>query len=153
LLSNSSFAEPPVEYTIFNVRLFGRLHMHPRNILGLRRPDFAALAQQYSYLTPHVTFDQYTKPHIDFADASALSALTRATLQHYFHLDVAPPEGFLVPAIPNRLNYLHWIEDLLISGGLRLEDLDHPEEPIRGIDIGQTEDLIAFRATLRRIRV
>lgn len=45
-----------------------------------------------------------------------------------FDLDVTLPEGFLVPTVPLRLNYILWIEDIV--------NLIPTSNTIHGIDIG-----------------
>ena len=39
--------------------------------------------------------------------------LTRALLQRDFQVTWDMPAGNLVPPVPNRANYLHWLNDLL----------------------------------------
>mmetsp|Transcript_15053 Transcript_15053/g.22755 ORF Transcript_15053/g.22755 Transcript_15053/m.22755 type:complete len:611 (+) Transcript_15053:14-1846(+) len=49
--------------------------------------------------------------HVDF---EFNAALTRAILCEYFQLSLPSlPKGYLCPPIPNRLNYVLWIKDLL----------------------------------------
>jgi len=51
---------------------------------------------------------------LDFANPDALRQLTRALLAEDFGVaDWWIPDGQLIPPVPNRLNYIHWIEDLL----------------------------------------
>ena len=51
---------------------------------------------------------------MDFANPDALRHLTRALLRDDFGVvDWWIPDGQLIPPVPNRLNYIHWIEDLL----------------------------------------
>ena len=51
---------------------------------------------------------------LDFANPDALRQLTRALLREDFGVtDWWVPDGQLIPPVPNRLNYIHWIEDLL----------------------------------------
>ena len=51
---------------------------------------------------------------LDFSDPAALRELTCAVLQRDFGLKVKIPLDKLIPAVPQRLNYVHWIEDLLM---------------------------------------
>jgi 23S rRNA A1618 N6-methylase RlmF len=59
-------------------------------------------------------------------------ALTRALLDEDFGLKWTLPasDSNLRPPIPRSLNYLHWVEDLLLLAGIRLDT------ELRGIDIG-----------------
>lgn len=52
-------------------------------------------------------------------------------LKRDFGLNVKLPKGHLCPAIPNRLDYIHLIEDLLLDQGI-----DFFTERILGLDIG-----------------
>ena len=50
---------------------------------------------------------------LDFSEPAALRELTCAVLEKDFGLKVEIPLDMLIPAVPQRLNYVHWIEDLL----------------------------------------
>lgn len=54
---------------------------------------------------------------LDFSDPAALRELTCAVLERDFGLKVEIPLDKLIPAVPQRLNYVHWIEDLLMCYG------------------------------------
>ncbi|KAJ5563659.1 hypothetical protein N7535_008823 [Penicillium sp. DV-2018c] len=94
--------------------------------------DFAALALQSRDFAKHL------KPNgqLDFTDPAAVRQLTTTLLQQDFHLKVDIPEDRLCPPVPNRLNYILWLQDLLDStaGGLR-ERYDRDREVV-GLDIG-----------------
>lgn len=66
---------------------------------------------------------------LNFADPEASRTLAKAVLMTEYGLDVELPKGNLIPTIPNRLDYILWIEDLLIMAGI-------DENAARGIDIG-----------------
>lgn len=126
-------------------------------------PDFAHLAsihadfatqwnkvkqrQRYQEKQPQQKY-QYSKDsfstHVDF-DFNL--ALTRAILSEYFNLSLpSMPRGYLCPPIPNRLNYVLWIKELLYqmydcdneyfdknqNGG----ELSFSARAYKGIDIG-----------------
>ena len=55
--------------------------------------------------------------------------LACAVLSRDFGLDVVLPVDRLVPMVPQRLNYIHWLEDLL-------QEERQTEKQIFGIDIG-----------------
>jgi hypothetical protein len=44
------------------------------------------------------------------------------------------PDGQLCPTVPNRSNYIHWIEDLLSSD--LIQRISNSSETVRGFDIG-----------------
>lgn len=67
---------------------------------------------------------------IDFADPSAVKALNSALLLQEYgvrHWDI--PDGALCPPIPGRVDYVHYMADLLGVG-------DQPNSAIRMLDIG-----------------
>lgn len=111
------------------------LLMHPRNHYCKKKPDFANLAKSHPPLREHLKWKTEDYATIDFKSPSAQKELTRALLKQDFHLDVDMPVDKLVPTVPQKLNYIHWIEDLL-SGGKT--DSIPRGEGIRGIDIGQS---------------
>lgn len=67
------------------------------------------------------------KLRFNFKNEQSLRVLAKTLLKHDFDLDVNIPPGKLVPALPLRLNYIHWIEDLMEHGKIIT---------IQGIDIG-----------------
>lgn len=58
-----------------------------------------------------------------------MRVLTKSLLKCDFNLDVDIPEDRLVPTLPLRLNYILWIEDLLVS--------IQRDSQIKGLDIGK----------------
>ena len=82
---------------------------------------------------------------LDFSNPSVLRELTCAVLERDFGLKVELPLDRLIPAVPQRLNYIHWVEDLLMccqheAGGVASSGDDVVPVPkgeaIIGIDIG-----------------
>eukprot|EP01047_Picozoa_sp_COSAG01_P017117 COSAG01_NODE_898_length_12870_cov_27.573800_3_plen_154_part_00 len=55
----------------------------------------------------------------------------QALLKEDFDLDMELPLDRLCPAVPQKLNYIHWLEDLLA-----LSPTCHAEQQVRGIDVG-----------------
>ncbi|KAI8064564.1 hypothetical protein BC940DRAFT_276770 [Gongronella butleri] len=85
--------------------------LHPRNKYYNNPPDFEVLALDYPSFRP--------------------LQLTVCLLKRDFDLTVDLPLTRLIPPIPNRLNYILWIEDLL------METLDNADtRRVHGIDIG-----------------
>ena len=58
--------------------------------------------------------------------------LSQTLLKKDFQLDVEIPAGKLVPTLPNRMNYLLWLEDIV--NALQLPE----EETITGLDVGRS---------------
>ncbi|KAI8903437.1 hypothetical protein DFJ77DRAFT_444257 [Powellomyces hirtus] len=106
------------------------LTMHERNPYS-DRPDFVQLAAQYEHLRPHVRTNRAGWPGIDFRDPKALRELTCALLWVGFGLRLEIPLDSLCPPVPNRLDYVLTIEDLLEETGPA-----GSASPIHGIDIG-----------------
>lgn len=65
---------------------------------------------------------------LDFKNPEAVRILTKCCLLKDFSLIVELPRNKLLPTLPLRLNYVHWIEDLLDHSGLTGK--------VSGIDIG-----------------
>ncbi|KAJ3165698.1 hypothetical protein HDU88_003891 [Geranomyces variabilis] len=103
--------------------------MHERNPFN-DRPNFAELARQYEHLAPYLRPNWQGAPSIDFKDAQALRELTYALLWTGFGLRLEIPLDMLCPPVPNRLDYVLTIEDLLAESGIK------SDAPVHGIDIG-----------------
>lgn len=67
---------------------------------------------------------------LNFKDPEAVRALTCTLLREDFGLAIDIPLERLIPTVPLRLNYIHWVEDLV--GPCGAEGL----AVRRGIDIG-----------------
>jgi methyltransferase len=63
---------------------------------------------------------------LNFKEPEAVRALTCTLLKEDFGLTIAIPLERLIPTVPLRLNYIHWVEDLTGGQG----------QPRKGIDIG-----------------
>lgn len=63
---------------------------------------------------------------MNFKEPEAVRALTCTLLKEDFGLTIQIPLERLIPTVPLRLNYIHWVEDLI----------DGQKQPRRGIDIG-----------------
>ncbi|XP_064208950.1 RNA N6-adenosine-methyltransferase mettl16 [Anguilla rostrata] len=102
--------------------------MHPRNRYKDKPPDFAYLASKYPEFQQHVHTNLTGRVGLNFKDPEAVRALTCTLLKEDFGLSIEIPLERLIPTVPLRLNYIHWVEDLIGGqgdGGTR-----------RGIDIG-----------------
>ncbi|OQS00296.1 methyltransferase METT10D [Thraustotheca clavata] len=113
------------------------LHMgdgiHPRNKYN-QPPDFKALGEDYPALQLYLTSLGNGQVNLKWNEPSALRELTTALLHRDFNLNWTMPDDRLCPTLTNRLNYVHWIEDLiLLSQSNYTSSNDHP---ISGIDIG-----------------
>lgn len=88
-------------------------HLHPRNLHN-NGYDFPALIKSYSPLSSFVKANLHGNTSIDFADPKAVKALNAAILKKHYHInDWNIPEGALCPPIPGRVDYIHYIAELL----------------------------------------
>ncbi|KAJ3503764.1 hypothetical protein NLJ89_g8288 [Agrocybe chaxingu] len=103
--------------------------MHPRNPYR-NPPDFVTLAISYPLLFPYL--NEKTKT-IDFKDGSAQRRLTEAIMFRDFGVKLEIPEDRLCPPVPNRMNYVLWIQDIVYA---HRDVLETRPRRIRGIDVG-----------------
>jgi hypothetical protein len=123
--------EVSVSVSLDDEGLSGYEHMHPRSVYFRRPPDFAALAVAYPWFGAHVIETRGGHCTLDWRQSASVLALTRVLLLHDFGLQFDMPLHNLCPPVPQRLNYLLWIEDLLWL--MRLSPMQYQ---LRGLDIG-----------------
>ncbi|NWH66387.1 MET16 methyltransferase, partial [Geococcyx californianus] len=104
--------------------------MHARNRYRDRPPDFALLAGKYPEFRRHLRTTLTGRVSLNFKDPEAVRALTCTLLKEDFGLTIDIPVERLIPTVPLRLNYIHWVEDLIGH-----QDADK-QVLRRGIDIG-----------------
>lgn len=103
-------------------------YIHPRNKYK-RPPDYKQLAVIYPEFREIAIMDCTGRVRIDFKERRSLHVLTETLLKHDFDLHVNIPTDNLNPAIPLRLNYILWVEDLMTHSKLEMDK-------VTGIDIG-----------------
>ncbi|KAG0581903.1 hypothetical protein KC19_3G018700 [Ceratodon purpureus] len=108
--------------------------MHPRNKYAEKPPDFTLLAGLYPEFKQYVSYGFNQKPRIDWTDFNATRELTRSLLHHDYGISWWIPDGQLCPAVTNRANYIHWIEDLLALSPAPWHSSG--EHLVSGVDIG-----------------
>ncbi|XP_031208895.1 RNA N6-adenosine-methyltransferase METTL16 [Mastomys coucha] len=104
--------------------------MHARNRYKDKPPDFAYLASKYPDFKQHIQINLNGRVSLNFKDPEAVRALTCTLLREDFGLSIDIPLERLIPTVPLRLNYIHWVEDLIGH-----QDSDQTTLR-RGIDIG-----------------
>ncbi|XP_032908848.1 RNA N6-adenosine-methyltransferase METTL16 [Catharus ustulatus] len=104
--------------------------MHARNRYKDKPPDFAYLAGKYPEFQQHVQTTLAGRVSLNFKDPEAVRALTCTLLKEDFGLTINIPVERLIPTVPLRLNYIHWVEDLIGHRDAEKQTLR------RGIDIG-----------------
>uniref|UniRef100_A0A2D4NEX4 U6 small nuclear RNA (adenine-(43)-N(6))-methyltransferase n=2 Tax=Micrurus spixii TaxID=129469 RepID=A0A2D4NEX4_9SAUR len=87
--------------------------MHERNRYKNNPPDFAFLASKYPEFKQHVQINLLGRVSLNFKDPQAVRALTCTLLKEDFGLQIDIPIERLIPTVPLRLNYIHWVEDLI----------------------------------------
>ncbi|GAA0159108.1 methyltransferase [Lithospermum erythrorhizon] len=95
--------------------------------------DFDKLGSLYPTFQPYVFYSSDGRPRIDWTDFNATRELTRVLLLHHHALNWWIPDGQLCPTLPNRSNYIHWIEDLLASD---IIPVIGTQVHVKGFDIG-----------------
>ncbi|KAJ6395722.1 hypothetical protein OIU77_020891 [Salix suchowensis] len=108
--------------------------IHPKNKYSDNPPDFSLLASLYPSLKPFVLYSRDGRPRIDWTDFNSTRELTRVLLLHDHGLNWWIPDGQLCPTVPNRSNYIHWVEDLLSSDIIPKNS--NNGDIVRGFDIG-----------------
>jgi len=108
--------------------------LHPRN-RHRDGYDFVALVAALPELAAFVAPNRYGNLSIDFAEPQAVKLLNRALLKKDYAIDYwdIPPD-FLCPPIPGRVDYLHYLADLLGT--------EKSTRPITVLDIGCGANLI-----------
>ncbi len=109
--------------------------LHPRN-LHRQGYDFSSLVKGYPPLAPHVQINAHGNLSIEFADSMAVKMLNAALLkQHYNIINWNIPEGALCPPIPGRVDYIHYIAELL-GISVPTANLTPTQPKIHLLDIG-----------------
>lgn len=107
--------------------------IHPRS-KHQGRYDLNALIKTTPELSSFVILNRYNDQSIDFADPASVKVLNKALLNHHYGIkywDI--PDGYLVPPIPGRADYIHHIADVLCASNFGRM----PEgEQVKVLDVG-----------------
>jgi 23S rRNA (adenine1618-N6)-methyltransferase len=88
-------------------------NLHRRNLHN-RGYVYASLVSRYSVLKAFVRINEHGNESIDFSDPAAVKALNCALLRHHYSIENWDiPAGYLCPPIPGRVDYIHYVADLL----------------------------------------
>jgi hypothetical protein len=108
--SSAAAAQPPTARPRNAAPGSSNARIHSRSKYAYQKPDFRALAARYPSMLPFLS----SKGGVyDFTDPAACRELTRVLLAEDFGIQWWLPLGQLVPPVTNRVNYIHWLEDLL----------------------------------------
>ena len=79
--------------------------------------DFSRLQKVYAPLTHFIIKNTFTQQDtINFSDNKAVKALNFALLKTYYQIEQWDiPPGYLCPPIPGRIDYIHYLNDLLAT--------------------------------------
>jgi len=93
-------------------------NLHPNN-KHQTDYDFSKLCKVYPPLKEYVFVNKYETKTIDFSNAKAVKKLNRALLFAYYKLSFWDfPDDNLSPPIPGRVDYIHYLADLLKESGI-----------------------------------
>jgi 23S rRNA (adenine1618-N6)-methyltransferase len=96
-----------------------------------RDVDFTALALQFPDFAKRLKSNQ----QLDFSDPESVRQLTKALLKRDLDLSIELPEDRLCPPVPNRFNYVLWIQDLLDSTSDDFRERYDPTRKVIGLDM------------------
>ncbi|BFU77656.1 23S rRNA (adenine(1618)-N(6))-methyltransferase RlmF [Arcobacter sp. 15-2] len=106
--------------------------LHPRNLHN-ERYDFGELINSSKELAHYIKKNQYGDLSIDFHSNDAVMALNKALLKHFYQIDWKIPKKYLCPPIPGRVDYIHYLADLLAKSN---SDIIPKGNSIKALDVG-----------------
>jgi len=113
--------------------------LHPRNKHS-EGYDFVRLVAQTPDLGPFNISNPTGQTTIDFQDVRAVRMLNRALLKTHYNIDFWDiPAGYLCPPIPGRVDYVHYLADLLADSNNQNTPRGHH---IKALDIGTGASLV-----------
>lgn len=116
-----------------------KLMLHPRN-QHREGYDFERLFVKSPELEAFMTRNPRGQMTINFQDVGAVRLLNRALLMTHYEIDFWDiPESYLCPPIPGRVDYIHYLADLLAESN----DQEIPHGTgIKALDIGTGASLV-----------
>jgi 23S rRNA (adenine1618-N6)-methyltransferase len=109
----------------------GKLHKRNAHRFGY---NFEQLSDNSNDLKPFIIRNRQREETIDFSDDQAVLALNKALLVTFYDVEYWDiPKGYLCPPIPGRVDYIHYLADLLASSN---EGIIPEGESVIGLDIG-----------------
>jgi 23S rRNA (adenine1618-N6)-methyltransferase len=113
--------------------------LHPRN-QHRDGYDFTQLATQSPELKAFIVSGPAGQATIDFHDEQAIRALNQALLKTHYNINFWDiPANYLCPPIPGRVDYIHYLADLLASDNK--QTIPRGRE-IKALDIGTGANLV-----------
>ena len=112
--------------------------LHPRN-LHRNSYDFEELISVVPELKHYVFKNDYGNLTINFSLPQAVKLLNKALLLKYYNVkDWYIPDENLCPPIPGRVDYVHYLADLLAEDNGEIPT----GTPVKGLDIGTGANLV-----------
>ena len=103
-----------IRFNVSSINVNSKAKLHPRNT-HRQNYDFKQLCEVVPQLSGFVE-NKHGNQTLDFANPEAVKLLNKALLKHNYDIDFWDiPEGFLCPPIPGRVDYIHYLADLLHS--------------------------------------
>lgn len=97
--------------------------LHPRNP-HRGRYDLEKLSQVNTELRRHIVDNKIGEPTINFFNPVAVKSLNKALLALHYNIDYWDlPSTALVPPIPGRADYIHYLADILGEGKMKCLDI------------------------------
>ncbi|TLP61379.1 23S rRNA (adenine(1618)-N(6))-methyltransferase RlmF [Parasedimentitalea maritima] len=113
--------------------------LHPRNQHS-EGYDFVRLVAQTPELEPFTISNPRGQTTVDFQEVGAVRMLNRALLKTHYDIDFWDiPAGYLCPPIPGRIDYIHYLADLL--AGSNNQEIPRGRH-IKALDIGTGASLV-----------
>ena len=99
--------------------------------------DFANLIKSSPALSAFIIKNKFNQQQtIDFSNSDAVKALNSALLKTHYnisHWDF--PQGYLCPPIPGRVDYIHYLADLLKNSHTQMPSTDSPSKELSKISV------------------
>lgn len=128
-----------VHQSIKGVPMATKTMLHPRNQHS-EGYDFARLTAQTPELDAFTIRNPAGQTTIDFRNPLAVRMLNRSLLKTHYNIDFWDiPEGYLCPPIPGRVDYIHYLADLLAESNN--QEIPHGRH-IKALDIGTGASLV-----------
>jgi 23S rRNA (adenine1618-N6)-methyltransferase len=114
-----------------NIEEKTRLHIRNKN---REKYDLDALVNAVPDLKNHIKPNKFGENSVDFANPEAVKLLNKGLLKHYYGVENWDfPDENLMPPIPGRADYLHYVADLLTQNNFGKTPTG---KKIIGLDIG-----------------
>ncbi|MDO6462953.1 23S rRNA (adenine(1618)-N(6))-methyltransferase RlmF [Pseudoalteromonas carrageenovora] len=113
--------------------------LHPRN-QHLNGYDLDLLCEKHNALAPFIVVTPAGNKSIDFSNNKAVKTLNQALLKAHYNIEFWDiPDQNLCPPIPGRVDYIHYLADLLSTDNLQNIPTGRK---IKALDIGTGANLV-----------